>query len=93
MQFIATDVALSVCLSVGHVHEPYKTEPVEVVFGIWTRVGPGNHVLGLDPHLEQGASLEDISRPIVKCRKYSVGGSSDAAFNIHYCSKVMPSVL
>ena len=51
MQFIATDVALSVCLSVGHIHEPYKTEPVEVVFGIWTRVGPGNHVLGLDPHL------------------------------------------
>jgi len=37
---IVTDVAWSE-------HVDYKTtEPVEVQYGVWTRVGRGNHVLG-----------------------------------------------
>ena len=35
-----------VCLSVGHIDEPCKmAEPIELPFGLWTRVGPRNHVL------------------------------------------------
>jgi len=36
-------------------------------FGLWTRMGPANHVLGYgpDPPME-GAILGDVSRPIVK---------------------------
>ena len=55
-------------LSVGHSGEPCKTaEPVEILFKLWTRVGPRNHILrwGPDPSGE-GAILGDMSRPIVK---------------------------
>jgi len=46
-----THVAWSVCLPVEHNRKPHKTDkPIEVPFGIWTRVGPWtwtrNHVLG-----------------------------------------------
>jgi len=35
-----------VCRSVCHDREPCKTvEPIEMPSGLWTRVGPGNHVL------------------------------------------------
>ena len=35
-----------VCVSVGHYRGHYKTaKPIEVLFGVWTRVGPVNHVL------------------------------------------------
>jgi len=31
-----------VCLFIGHNGEPYKTdEPIEMPFGLWTRVGSG----------------------------------------------------
>jgi len=37
---------LYVCLSVCHNREHYKTaEPIEVPFGLRTRVGPRNHVI------------------------------------------------
>jgi len=58
MQPIVTDrVAWSVNLSVCHTSEPYKTAaPIEMPFGLMTRVGPGNHVLdgGPDPPWEGG---------------------------------------
>jgi len=39
-------VARSVCLLVCHTSEPCKTaELLEMLFGLWTRVGPKNHVL------------------------------------------------
>jgi len=44
-------VGLSACLSVGHHSEagvnPAETnKPIDVPFGMWTRVGPRNYVLG-----------------------------------------------
>ena len=47
---------------------PAKTaEPIEMLFGLWTRVGPRNYVLdgGPDPAKERG-SLGGKGRPIVK---------------------------
>jgi len=46
-------------------------EPINVPFGIWTQVGPRNHVLdeGLDPPRER-AIFGSISRPIVEYREY-----------------------
>jgi len=46
-------------------------EPIEMPFGLWTVVGPGNHVLdgGLDPFVgREGAILKGWGkgRPIVK---------------------------
>jgi len=41
---------LSVCRLDVLVMNPAKTaEPIEVQFGLWTRVGPRNHVLGGKP--------------------------------------------
>jgi len=56
LQLVASDVLLSVCLSVAHNHK--TAEPIEIPFGVWTQVGPSNHVLGrgLDPPRE-GAIL------------------------------------
>jgi len=50
---IVTDVYLcvyvclvSVCLPIRHIRQPTETdEPIEVLFGMWTRVAPRNHVL------------------------------------------------
>ena len=46
-----------------------KAEPIEMPFGLRTRVGPGNHVLdwGPDPPWE-GAILGGKGRSIVKYR-------------------------
>jgi len=39
-------LCVSVCVSIGYNHELYKTaQPIEMPFGVWTRVGPQNHVL------------------------------------------------
>jgi len=52
-------VCLSVCLSVGWsvtTVSPVKTaEPIEMPFGMWTRVDQGNHVLekGPDHHMRR----------------------------------------
>ena len=42
-------VGLSVCRSVMIVSPAKSAEPIDMLFGIWTRVGPGNHVLDGDP--------------------------------------------
>jgi len=48
-------VAWSVCLSVGlsvTIMTSAKTaEPIEMLLGLWTRVGPRNHVLDGGPDL------------------------------------------
>ena len=53
---IATDVVWSVCmcLLVTTVSCAKTAEPVEMPFGVWTRVGPRNHVLGRsrDPNFQ-----------------------------------------
>jgi len=43
---VAWFVGSYVCLSVGHTSEPCKTAaPIEMPFGLRTRVGTGNHIL------------------------------------------------
>jgi len=49
---VCLSVGLSVCLSVT-IASPTKTvEPIEMPFGLWTRVGPRNHVLDGGPDNE-----------------------------------------
>jgi len=50
MQPIVTDgVAWSVCLSVMIMSHAKTAEPIEMLFGLWTRVGPRNQVLDGGP--------------------------------------------
>jgi len=53
---------------------PAKTaQPIEMPFGLWTRVGPGNHVLdhrwGPDPPRWEGAIMRDNRDTAVSCAK------------------------
>jgi len=50
---VAWSVGLSVCLPVTPVSPAKVAEPIEMPFGLRTRVGPGNHVLdgGPDPQM------------------------------------------
>ena len=57
MRLIVTDgVASSVCRSVAIASPAKNAEPMEMPFGMWTRVGPENHVLdgGPDPPMGMG---------------------------------------
>jgi len=50
MRGVVTDgvtwfVGQSVCMSVTIVSRANMTEPIELVYGMWTQVGPSNHVL------------------------------------------------
>ena len=49
---VAWSVGLSVCLSVTTVSPAKTAEPIEIPFGVQTRVGPRNYVLdgSPDPH-------------------------------------------
>jgi len=53
--FVIDGVArgLSVCLSVTIVSPTNTAEPIEMPFGLWTRVGPINHVLYGGPDLHE----------------------------------------
>jgi len=71
MRPILTDrVAWSVGLSVTPVSPAKTTAPIELLFGLRTWVGPGNHVLdgGPDPPMGRGKFLGENGRPIVKYR-------------------------
>ena len=60
-----------VCQSVSvTLVSPAKTvEPIQMPFGLRTRVGPGNHVLDGGPHPPvEGPILRGNGRPIVKYR-------------------------
>jgi len=61
-------VDLSVCQSVGHDREPCKkAEPIEMLFGIWTPVGPRKHALDGDQILKRrGAILRE--KETVHCK-------------------------
>jgi len=72
MQPIVTDrVAWLVSLSVTIVSPAKTAEPIEIPFGLWTRVRPRNHILdgGPDPAWE-GSILRGKERPIAKYREY-----------------------
>jgi len=55
---------LSVRLLVTSVSRAKTDEPIEMLFGLWTRVGPGNHVLdGADHPIGRGTCFgEELSR-------------------------------
>jgi len=57
-----------VCLSVTLVSHAEMAEPVEIPFGLRTRVGPGNHVLdgGLDAPMGTGNFEGRRGRLIIK---------------------------
>ena len=63
-------VRLSVCLSSYAVVSPAKmAEPIEMSFGLWTRVGPRNHVLdGVNSPVRRGNFEGERERPTVKYR-------------------------
>ena len=69
-------VSLSVGLSVTIVSRAKTAELIEMPFGLWTWVGPGNHVLdgSLDPPKStprspyKGAILKGQESPIAKYR-------------------------
>jgi len=62
-------VCLPVCRSVTRVSPAKMAEPIEMQYGLRTRMGPGNHVLSgrPDPPWE-GAILRGKGQPIVKYR-------------------------
>ena len=66
---VAWSVGLSVCRYITLVSPTETAEPIEIPFGLRTRMGPGNHVLdaGPDPPWE-GAILWGKGHPIVKYR-------------------------
>ena len=67
---VGLSVSLSLSLAIVSIVSPAKTaEPIEVPFGMWTPVGPRNHVLdgGPDP-LWEGAILKGRRRSL-----YSIG--------------------
>jgi len=71
-------------------------EPIEIAFGVWTRVGARNHVLGRspDPLREEviwtGASPAHVEvQRISGMSQSSVSSSSDVAFCCQYCSNLL----
>jgi len=85
----------------GHNSQPWAlqtVEPIEVLFGVWSRVGPRNPYVGPDPQGKRhlGGPLKAHCNSIGKIRRavgqysqpYSVGGSSNAAFRCHYWSSL-----
>jgi len=80
MRSIVTNrVAWSVCLSVTLVSPAEMAAPIEMLFGLRTQVGPGNHVLdgGPDPPWE-GPILRGKGHPIVKYSDIRSFSSGDA---------------
>jgi len=59
-------VCRSVCVCCSQCERCLKARPIEMPFWVWTRVGPGNHVLGGDPDPRRGRdNFGSISRPFV----------------------------
>ena len=70
-----SSVVCRVCVSVGlsvTIVSPAKTaEPIEMPFGLWTRIGPRNHVLdGIQVCRGKGQFPVDKGRFIVKHRDF-----------------------
>jgi len=81
MRPVVTDrVAWSVCLAVCHNRKP-SVEPIDMPFGLWTRLGPVNHLLGgVQIPREKGKSCGGKKWPIVKYRKYCPRASALGSF-------------
>jgi len=76
---VVTDgVVWSVSLSVTIVNPAKTPEPIEMPFGLWTRVGPVNHVLdGVQIPPWEGAVLR--GRTVVKLQVYEIPSMCPAA--------------
>ena len=62
---VAWSVGRSVSLSVTLVSPAKMAEPIEMLFGLRTQVGPGNHVLdGVQMPPWKGAILKGKGRPL-----------------------------
>jgi len=57
-------VAWSVCRSITIVSPAKAAEPMQMRFGLWTRMGPGNYVLDGDVHWR---NLANTTEPSVCC--------------------------
>ena len=97
---IGTDVAwsmcLCVCLLVTITNCAKTAEPIEMLFGVWTRVGPRNYVPGGKPDPQWKGQFSGQlpahgevygTSDVSQC--YSLGGSSDAAFRCQYCINLL----
>ena len=64
---VAWSVCGSVYLSVTQVSPAKTAEPIEMPFGLRTRVGPRDHVLdeGSDPPMGRGKFLGENGRPML----------------------------
>ena len=74
MRSVITVVPLCVCVCVldTTVSRAKTAEPIAMPFGVWTWMGPRNHILcgGLDPPVQWVVFWGGISRPVVKYREY-----------------------
>jgi len=61
---LAWFVGLSVCLSVTVVSHAKTAVPIEIPFGMLTRVGPRNQVLDGGPSSRKGAILSKNGGPL-----------------------------
>jgi len=70
---VCRSVGLSVSLSVTLVSTAKTAEPIEIPFGLRTRVGPWNHTLDESPDHSMGTgNVEGMGRPILKYRDTAV---------------------
>ena len=76
MRPIVTDVPWSVCLSVTTMSPTKTAEPIEMPFGLWTRVGPKNCMCyRRRPEFPEGNYYWDISLFTVNYRVVFYGFS------------------
>lgn len=86
---VPESVCLSACLSVGHSREAHKNgwTHINVPFGVWTHVGPKNHVFDEAPIPMESGNFEDMTRPVVKYK--NIRRSFDVINLIRYVAAVM----
>jgi len=58
---VAWSVGLSVSLSVTIVSRAKMAESIKMPFAMWTRIGPGNHVLDWGAHWRHTANATESS--------------------------------
>ena len=68
MRLIATDVQRGRCVCVCLLSPTKADEPIVMPFGLWPRVGPMKHVLGVSRIPQKRGKFGSISRPIMKYR-------------------------
>ena len=80
-------VCLAVCLLVIAARPTKTAKPIDVPFGVWTHVGPKNHVFDEAPIPMESGNFEDMSRPVVKYK--NIRRTFDVINLIRYVAAVM----